>query len=493
METIKLNPSGLSFLRDVDSRLISYNIEMTEVTGGTFWKPYTPEQVAGTEEFPRISDLSQLASLMGMFPPADFYEERARKLAKALGPVYVRVSGSWATNTYYDFDGSTNGQPPKGFRSVLTRDQWNGVLDFVKYVGAELMISVANCDGVQTEDGRWDPAQARLLFDYSRDYGVPVAAAEFMNEPNTAALGGSPSNYSIEAFCRDQDAFYRFVRENYPEVKIVGPCASGDNFSKHVAYGQMAFWPSEDLLKGCQESPDVFSYHMYHGLSERGAAMGTHWNPDQATSEEYLGVSQEAAEYYGALRDKYYPGTQMWVTESADAGLGGDTWASTFLDVIRSADELGRFCTVTDGIIFHNTLMASDYAYLDHETHLPRPNYWLALLWNTLVGTKVYDSGEKIREGFHCYAHSRRDGKEGFVYVMINTSRTENTRVELSCSGQRYTLSAENIRSGQILLNGKPLEIRGTAGLPPFEGEDVTASAIELAPATVTFFVTGEK
>ena len=34
------------------------NIEMAEVTGGTFWKAYTPAQIAGTEEVPPITKLS---------------------------------------------------------------------------------------------------------------------------------------------------------------------------------------------------------------------------------------------------------------------------------------------------------------------------------------------------------------------------------------------------------------------------------------------------
>jgi len=51
MRFVKLNPSKLRLLRSVDERLVSYNIEMTEVTGGTFWKAYTPGQIAGKEEF----------------------------------------------------------------------------------------------------------------------------------------------------------------------------------------------------------------------------------------------------------------------------------------------------------------------------------------------------------------------------------------------------------------------------------------------------------
>lgn len=49
---IELDPTKLKEVRTVDERLVSYNVEMTEVTGGTFWRSYTPGQIAGTEEFP---------------------------------------------------------------------------------------------------------------------------------------------------------------------------------------------------------------------------------------------------------------------------------------------------------------------------------------------------------------------------------------------------------------------------------------------------------
>ena len=55
-EFVKLDPAKLSALRQIDERLVSYNVEMTEVTGGTFWKAYTDAQIDGTEEFPAILD-----------------------------------------------------------------------------------------------------------------------------------------------------------------------------------------------------------------------------------------------------------------------------------------------------------------------------------------------------------------------------------------------------------------------------------------------------
>ena len=50
-EFVKLNPNALKALREVNPMMMSYNVEFAEVTGGTFWKAYTPGQVAGTEEF----------------------------------------------------------------------------------------------------------------------------------------------------------------------------------------------------------------------------------------------------------------------------------------------------------------------------------------------------------------------------------------------------------------------------------------------------------
>lgn len=186
-EAFVLSADQPVLVRNVDERLVSYNIEMTEITGGTFWKSYTPEQIAGTEEFPVVGplrDVTSMPDLTQYYPPIDLYHDRLRGLAKKLGPAWVRVSGTWATKTYYDFDDVTGGKAPVGYASVLTREQWIGVLDFVRYVGAKLLISVSNCAGDHPDGGPLDLTQAKKIFDFSHSYGVEIDAVEFMNEPN---------------------------------------------------------------------------------------------------------------------------------------------------------------------------------------------------------------------------------------------------------------------------------------------------------------------
>lgn len=180
----------------------------------------------------------------------------------------------------------------------------------------------------------------------------------------------------------------------------------------------------------------------------------------------------------------------MWVTESGDAGGGGDTWASTYLDVFRTLNELGSFATITDGVIFHNTLASSDYGFLKHGTFEPRPNYFAVLLWNRLMGTTVYDCHNPDTEGAHIYCHSRKDGKEGCVYLMINNSLTETTTVELPQEAELYSLSGNgDIRSTEMYLNGKPLGVEGVSQIPEINPEHHSVGVLELAPATCSFIV----
>ena len=494
-EHIKLN-TDLQALRTIDPRLVSYNVEMTEVTGGTFWKAYTEEEIAGNGKFAMIG-ISKKDSMMQVYPPVDLTNPRLRKLAKLIGPVWIRVSGTWATKTYYDFEGTTGGVAPAGFQSVLTKQQWLNVLDFVKEMGAKLMVSVANCEGIHSAHEPWNPSQAKLLFDLSREYGVPIDAAEFMNEPNILSYSGAPEGYTFDDYIRDQDIFNKWLHENYPETLAVGPCSVGGgvmgklNMDKGLLKLVGKKMGTEKLLIGAKEPMEAFSYHYYNGVSERIAAgmNFVHWPAHKATSEAYLEAAKLCAESAAKVRDKYMPGAQLWVTESGDAGGGGNTWASTYLDVPRTLNELGSFVTVSDGIVFHNTLASSDYGWLHHGSFEPRPNYYAVLLWNTLMGTTVYDSGEPIREGAHVYCHSRRDGKEGKAYVVINNSKTETTIVKLPKEATVYALTGTNgMRSRTISLNGKELLLGENDELPDLSGVTVTGK-VKVAPGGCTFIV----
>ena len=507
-EYVKLQASGLEKIREQNPMLTSYNVEMTEVTGGTFWKAYTEAQIDGTEDVP-APDLSKgIASMHQWYDPIDTTNPRLIKLAKALGPKWIRVSGTWATRTYYDFDETGL---PEGYFNHLHKDQWINLLNFVKAVGGKLKISVANCDGLHSHDEPWHPEQAEKIFALSKEHGVPIEAVEFVNEPNMLKNTGFPKDYTAADFRRDQDIFHKWVRENYPECQIVGPSDTDPGAMSVDAWGNphpwvketggmdtagiaaaMAYCSTADLMDGCTEKLDTFSHHYYNGVSERmRIMMPAAYTPQEgAMSEEYLGAAAHTARCFSSYRDRYAPGGEMWVTESGDAGAGGHTWASTYLEVPRTLNEYADFSTVTRGVIFHNTLASSDYGWLKHGTFVPRPSYFATLLWNQLMGDTVYASGEKIREGAHVFAHGRKDGKDGYVYLVINSSWTETTTVELPKDAEVYALTGKDgMRSRTMCLNGQELVLGENDELPALEGKAVPAGQLEVAPGSCVFIV----
>ena len=508
-EFVKLNPSELKALHEQNPYLMSYNVEFAEVTGGTFWKAYTPGQIAGTEQFyvePSADGIAAMyKDLMQVYPPINLYNEKLRKLTKDLGVAWMRVSGTWATKTYYDFDGEyAPGQVPEGYLNVLTKEQWIGVLDFVRDCGLKLKISLANCPGLHSTEEPWPTTEAEKIFKFSKEYGVPILAAEFANEPNMMEDTGFPKGYHAEHYRRDSDIFTKWVKENYPECLVVGPSdvggggagfgPGGDDEQGTGGVEQIAREnvSVDDLLKGCIPM-DVYSYHYYNGVSDRLASVmpSAHWSPEAASGEAFLAVAIKMCQFHCGKRDEYVPGGEMWVTESGEAGGGGSSWSSTYLDVLRTLNELGGFSALTRGIIFHNTLTASDYAFLDRNTHDPRPNFFAVKLWQGLMGTQVYDAAEPVRLGAHVYVQSYKADPTKKCYVLINNSETEATTFDIPVDGTIWVLAGKdgNKRASVMTLNGKDLVLGANNELPDLSGTPIGAGQFALAPMSCAYLV----
>ena len=182
-------------------------------------------------------------------PPIDLANIRLRNLAKGLAPAYVRVSGTWANTTYFPNSDQAPKSPPAGFNAVLTRQQWEGLVSFAKAVDAGIVTSFAISPGTRDAAGTWTPAQAGRLLTYTKSIGGRIAAAEFMNEPNLASMGGAPIGYNSVAYGRDFKLFRAFAKKNAPEMLIVGPGSVGETTAEWgVAYGTAPVLSTRDLL-----------------------------------------------------------------------------------------------------------------------------------------------------------------------------------------------------------------------------------------------------
>ena len=126
---VSIAPASMPRIGSVDERFQSYNIEAVEVTGGRFWKPYASVAAAAptAAKTPNANAMpgGMDPSLYEYRLPIDLSNPRLRMLAAALGPAYLRVSGTWMNSTYFqDSDAAAPATPPKGFNSVMTRKEW---------------------------------------------------------------------------------------------------------------------------------------------------------------------------------------------------------------------------------------------------------------------------------------------------------------------------------------------------------------------------------
>ncbi len=431
-------PAKLPRIGAVDERFQSYNIEMVEVIGGRFWKPYdskAEESQAAAKQASANQPAGMDPSKFQYRPPIDLTNARLRKLAAALGPAYLRVSGTWANTTYFqNTDEPAPAAPPKGFNGVLTRKQWKGVVDFSHAANAEIVTSFAISAGTRNADGVWTPEQAREILEFTESAGGSIAAAEFMNEPTFAAMGGAPKGYDAAAYARDFAVFRDFMKSAYPHTVILGPGGVGEDGILGLLAASMHRVLSKDILAATGSGFDGFSYHSYGGVSIRCMPKGLPGSTTagEALTGEWLAKSGKTEAFYAALRDRYEPGKPIWLTETAQAACGGDRWASTYLDSFRYLNQLGALAKRGVQVHMHNTLASSDYGLLDENTYQPRPNYWAALLWRRLMGSVVLDAGASPAPNLHVYAQCLRNHPGGVALLVINADQDKTQSIELA-------------------------------------------------------------
>jgi hypothetical protein len=473
---------------------------MAEVIGGNFWKPYDQqakgaqsEQQAGNETPPGGVGLQagQDPMIFEARSPIDLTNARLRKLTAALGPAYLRVSGTWANTAYFhDSDTPAPTNPPTGFKGVLTRPQWRNVIDFAHTVNARLITSFAVSGGVRDAAGAWTLDQARKLLAYTKAVGGEIAAVEFFNEPTMPEYGGAPAGYDGADYAHDFAVFRQFAREAAPDIRIVGPASVGEAVLLPAMSGKApSVLKTVDLLSASPRPVfDVFSYHFYGAASARCASMGAgaQTTAEAALSDEWLSRADRSYSFYSGLRDRFEPGKPIWITEIADAACGGNPWANTFLDSFRYLDQHGRLARDGVSVAFHNTLASSEYGLLDQNTFAPRPNYWAALLWHRLMGPNVLDPGPS-RPGLNLYAQCLPSHPGGVTLLAINASRTDKRSIELPVAADRYTLAAEKLETARVRLNGRDLELGANDELPTLHGQHIVSGRVEFSPATITF------
>lgn len=473
----RIDARTLPYVRSVDERFQSFQVGFSHLTGGETWKSY--------DAVPTDRQAGNVAAIREARARADLMNPRLRTLTAALSPLYIRYSGTTANSVYFqDNEEPALAKAPAGYTVVLTRDGWRGAVAFAKAVNAKILTSFTNSDGVRDGQHAWTPKMAAPWLAFNKSIGGEIYAAELFNEPNAPDPGVAPKGHTAAEYARDYAAFSAFMRRAAPEIKLAGPGVA----RLGIPIPSMDGVTAQDYASATPNPKfDIFSYHFYPGLAQRCAPANSPQgiSADRALSEDWLGRTDKVLEGQKAVRDRYAPGAPIWITETGGGACGGLTWQPTFLDVFRYIDTNGRNAKNGVDAMFTHALISGSNGVIDEKTFQPNASYWGAVLWRRLMGTKVLDAGPR-QDGLHVYAHCLRGTRGGVAVVALNLTDAA-TAIDFTQPADVYALTAPELQSKTVLLNGRALALGAGDTMPAMPAKRIASGGVELSPMSVNF------
>jgi heparanase len=438
-------------------------------------------------------DISQMYE-RGSAAPIDFTRPQLVRLAQALGPAYVRFSGTKIDETYYDDSGALGPNPPGAYKYVLDRDEWDAANRFAAAAGLRVIIGINGGPGPRNADGTWNPANARALLERAAGTAKVPAVVSFANEPNLTYYGaGNPPTYTAADYARDVDAFLALRAELAPRSKFIGPgsffIAGAEKPILNVDFG-----PRSDAIMPLLGSRyDAVSLHHYPAFGDSDKCAGLQPRPPtDPLAPEFMDRIDGALAYMGGLRDANAPGRPLWVDEFGNTACGGVVgYSNTFAASFYYLNALGRMARAGVKVATRWTLSGPQpYALVDDTTLTPRPDYWAALLWRRLMGTRVVESKRiKLADGVRSYSTCSPGNAGGVTTLLLNTT-ARGTALRIAGAGgtnARVRLVTAPLGSEQVSLGGDPLTLGPGGGLPSLPSTQAPYGVVALPPSSYAF------
>jgi heparanase 1 len=453
---------------------------MSHLTGGETWRSYDSLPKGQGPTAP-----GNVSAVREARPAADLENARLRTLTSALGPLYLRYSGTTANSVYFqDNDEPQLTKAPDGYTVVLTRAAWKRGLEFAKAVDAKVVTSFTVSSGVRDSSHSWKPTMAVPWMAYTRSIGGEIFAAELFNEPNAPEPPHVPKGYTAAEYTRDFATFRSFMAKAAPDVKLAGPGEA----TIGVPIPSIDRVSAEEYITTDPKPRfDIVSYHFYGAVAERCVPPNSPagMSVDRSLSEEWLARPDGQFQKHKALRDRHAPGAPLWITETGAAACGGTRWQPTFLDTFRYLDTHARLAKQGVDAMFTHALISGSNGVIDEKTLLPNADYWAALLWRRLMGTKVLDAGP-AQPGLHIYAHCLRGTPGGVTVLAINLAKA-SAKISFAGPADLYAMTAPELESRSVLLNGRPLQLGPGDTLPVLEARRLKGKSVSLAATSVNF------
>ncbi|XP_041666145.1 heparanase [Cheilinus undulatus] len=366
----------------------------------------------------------------------------------------------------------------------------------------DMLHSFSNCSGMdlvfglnallRTADNTWNGSNAHQLLQYceSRQYRMDW---ELGNEPNSYE---KKARIRVDGEQLGQD--FTHLREMMSQSQLY----------RHARlYGPDVGQPRDhraDILQGFlqsgAEAVDAVTWHHYY-VNGRDTSLEDFLDPEVLDS-----LTIKTSEVLETVR-RFSPEKPVWLGETSSAFGGGALGLSdTFVAGFMWLDKLGLAAKLGLDVVMRQVFVGSGSYHLVDENLDPLPDYWLSVLYKSLVGLEVlkvegfsnFSRHKRVRLYLHC-AHKKRYRRGAVTLISMNLSK-KAVRISvparlLSSTVEAFVLESEQpgergLYSRSVTLNGDVLKMVDDKTLPDFKGARLPPSEhLQLPAYSLAFFV----
>ena len=425
-------------------------------------------------------------------------------MARQLPYSYIRVGGTEADFTYYDWAHDVPAfpypTPPPEFRKVLTKRMWDNVVDFVSSIGLKMFfgLNAGWGPGVRNnETHAWNASMAHMLLNYSAGKGWPIAGFEFSNEPNLYFMYPWKMNESRAALLTGS----QMAKDIVTVRQLI------DGFSSEgwklvccdVAYvpvfGEFSSWVQDFAAGGGNQYVDYATFHFYPLLaSAYNKTFPPALDPFYAAPKKVL--EPLVLDQVGYFADQFQKDLQtggnlvppIWLGETGSAVGGGQNGLSNrFADVIEYVDKIGQMTRRGQQHLFRQTLCGSPdqyYALITHDI-TPTPTYFAT----AILLTYILPSGRALEvkrtqkpknmgldEKLRVYAMCGNGSSIIVVAINLDDSASRNMTVNAvpgsfdvtqSENTKQWMLTSTSLVGDTLIVNGNTMNVTDAGVIEP--------------------------
>ncbi|KAI7815516.1 heparanase-like [Rhyzopertha dominica] len=443
----------------------------------------------------------------------DMTDPKLSKLMSALAPGYLRIGGTMADrlifveNKNFAFKTSFHLEIDGGacaFEDIrcdvflrpnftMSGQEWLQLNKLTAASGLTILFDL-NCL-TRNDDGTWNSSNAEEIIAFSDRYNLSVIW-ELGNEPNAFR---HVFNYEVNATQLAHDfQTLRSILNKYPRYNnslLVGPDTTRP-LPKHRE--------SQVYLKNFLESAgqivDAVTWHQYYFNGRTASALDFIDADVFNLLEGQITRAKQIIQSTGTNKP-------IWLGETSSAyGGGAPGYSNRFISSFIWLDKLGLAAKNGISLVIRQSFFKGYYALID-DNYNPNPDWWVSVLYKTLVGPEVVscDSASDKRVRLYCHCTNAKmmyDSLSSLTIFGINVKETDaKIRLEgilppdeaekYPQSAFAYVITTEfSLLSRSVYLNGEALILGRNGNLPPFKPKVVsTHPYLIMPPYSLVFWI----